>query len=186
MPMALILVSYCFFSIGTIAYMTFMIAWLINGGAGAVAQSAFWSLLGLGGVCAPFLWSRAMAALRGGGAVALLTAITFIASLAGLFVDVRVVQLLSAFVFGSVLLAVVAATTLFVRRNLPSTAWPSGVGAMTVAFGLGQTIGPVLSGVITDATGDLSLGLQSTVTLLVLAAVLGAFQRDLAPSVPTR
>jgi predicted MFS family arabinose efflux permease len=88
MPMAPILVSYCLFSIGTIAYMTFMVAWLINEGAGAVAQSAFWSLLGLGGVCAPFLWSGVMAALRGGGAIALLTTITFLASVVGLFVDV--------------------------------------------------------------------------------------------------
>lgn len=186
MPMAPILVSYCLFSIGTIAYMTFMIAWLIDEGAGAVVQSAFWSLLGLGGVCAPFLWSGVMAALRGGGAIALLTTITFLACVAGLFVDVRVVQFLSAFVFGSVLLAVVAATTLFVRRNLPSEAWPGGVSAMTVAFGLGQTIGPVLSGAITDATGDLSLGLQSTVALLTLAAVLGAFQHDLAPPASAR
>jgi predicted MFS family arabinose efflux permease len=186
MPMAPILISYCLFSIGTIAYMTFMIAWLINKGAGAVAQSAFWSLLGFGGMCAPFLWSWAIAALRGGGAVAMLTAITFVASVAGLFVDVRVVQFISAFVFGSVLLAVVAATTVFVRQNLPSAAWPSGVSAMTVAFGLGQTLGPVLSGAITDTTGDLTLGLQSTVALLVLAAVLGAFQRDLAPPAPAR
>jgi hypothetical protein len=97
-----------------------------------------------------------------------------------------VVQLLSAFVFGSVLLAVVAATTVFVRRNLPPAAWPGGVSAMTVAFGLGQTIGPVLSGAITDATGDLAMGLQSTVALLLLAAVLAVFQRDLALPGPTR
>jgi predicted MFS family arabinose efflux permease len=186
MPMAPILVSYCLFSIGTIAYMTFMIAWLIDEGAGAVVQSAFWSLLGLGGVCAPFLWSGVMAALRGGGAIALLTTITFLACVAGLFVDVRVVQFLSAFVFGSVLLAVVAATTVFVRRNLPPAAWPGGVSAMTVAFGLGQTIGPVLSGAITDATGELAMGLQSTVALLVLAAILAAFQRDLARPAPAR
>jgi len=90
-------------------------------------------------------------------------------------------QFLSAFAFGSVLLAVVAASTAFVRRNYPPAAWPSGVGAMTVAFGLGQAIGPILSGAIADATGDLSIGLQSSVAFLAVAALLAAFQRDLAP-----
>jgi MFS-type transporter involved in bile tolerance (Atg22 family) len=51
---------------------------------------------------------------------------------------------------------------------------------MTVAFGLGQAIGPILSGAITDVTGDLSIGLQSSVAFLAVGALLAAFQRDLA------
>ena len=65
-PMMAVLVGYVLFSTGSIAYMTFMIAWLRDAGAGGVAQSAFWTLLGLGGICSPFLWSRLLAALRGG------------------------------------------------------------------------------------------------------------------------
>ncbi|MGA8413728.1 MAG: YbfB/YjiJ family MFS transporter, partial [Xanthobacteraceae bacterium] len=59
-PMALVLVSYCVYSVATIAYMTFMIAWLAKAGAGASTQSVFWILLGLGGVASPFLWSWTM------------------------------------------------------------------------------------------------------------------------------
>jgi MFS family permease len=81
--------------------------------------------------------------------------------------------------FGSALLAVVAATTAFVRQNYPSAAWPSGVGVMTVAFGLGQMIGPVLSGTISDWSGNLALALQSATAVLAVAAVLALFQRDL-------
>jgi hypothetical protein len=184
--MAPILVSYCLFSIGTIAYMTFMIAWLVNGGAGAVTQSLFWSLLGLGGISSPFLWSWTVAAMRTSRAIAFLTALIFIATAAALVADVRALQFAAAFGFGSLLLAVVAATTAFVRLNLPSAAWPSGVGAMTVAFGLGQTIGPLLSGAISDASGDLALGLQCSTALLAFAAVLALFQRDLVPPAPAR
>jgi predicted MFS family arabinose efflux permease len=180
-PMGLVLASYCVYSVATIAYMTFMIAWLAKGGAGALTQSVFWILLGLGGVASPFLWSWTIVSARGGRAIAMLTTFTFVAVMIGLFANVRTLQFLSAFAFGSVLLAVVSASTAFVRRSYPSAAWPSGVGAMTVAFGLGQAIGPVLSGAITDATGDLLIGLQSSVALLAIGALLAAFQRDLAP-----
>ena len=180
-PMALVLASYCVYSVATIAYMTFMIAWLAEAGAGALTQSVFWILLGLGGVASPFLWSWTMVSTRGGRAMAMLTTFTFVAVMIGLFANVRALQFLSAFAFGSVLLAVVSASTAFVRRNYPATAWPSGVGAMTVAFGLGQAIGPILSGAITDVTGDLSIGLQSSVAFLAVGALLAAFQRDLAP-----
>jgi predicted MFS family arabinose efflux permease len=177
-PMLIIVVSYCLFSVGTIAYMTFMIAWLAKVGAGATAQAVFWSLLGLGGICSPFLWSWAIAALSGGRAIAMLTALTFVGAAIGLWADLRIVQFLSAF-SGSALLAVVAATTAFVRQNYPSAAWPSGVGVMTVAFGLGQMIGPVLSGTISDWSGNLALALQSATAVLAVAAVLALFQRDL-------
>jgi predicted MFS family arabinose efflux permease len=178
-PMLIVVVSYCLFSVGTIAYMTFMIAWLAKVGAGATAQAVFWSLLGLGGICSPFLWSWALAVLSGGRAIAMLTALTFVAAAIGLSADLRIVQFLSAFMFGSVLLAVVAATTAFVRQNYPPTAWPSGVGVMTVAFGLGQMIGPVLSGTISDWSGNLAFALQSATAVLAVAAVLALFQRDL-------
>jgi MFS family permease len=178
-PMLIVVVSYCLFSVGTIAYMTFMIAWLAKVGAGATAQAVFWSLLGLGGICSPFLWSWAIAALSGGRAIAMLTALTFVGAAIGLWADLRIVQFLSAFMFGSALLAVVAATTAFVRQNYPSAAWPSGVGVMTVAFGLGQMIGPVLSGTISDWSGNLALALQSATAVLAVAAVLALFQRDL-------
>jgi predicted MFS family arabinose efflux permease len=178
-PMLIVVVSYCLFSVGTIAYMTFMIAWLAKVGAGATAQAVFWSLLGLGGICSPFLWSWAIAMPSGGRAIALATALTFLAAAIGLWADLRIVQFLSAFAFGSVLLAVVAATTAFVRHNYPPAAWPSGVGVMTVAFGLGQMIGPVLSGTISDWSGNLAFALQSATAVLAVAAVLALFQRDL-------
>jgi predicted MFS family arabinose efflux permease len=178
-PMLIVVVSYCLFSVGTIAYMTFMIAWLARIGAGAMTQAIFWSLLGLGGICAPFLWSWAIAVLSGGRAIAMLTALTFLAAAVGLLAEVRIVQFVSAFAFGSVFLAVVAATTAFVRHNYPPAAWPSGVGVMTVAFGLGQMIGPVLSGTISDLSGNLAFALQAATALLAFAAVLALFQRDL-------
>jgi MFS family permease len=88
--------------------------------------------------------------------------------------------MISAAVLGSAFFAVVAATTAFVRRNLPRSSWASAIGAMTVAFGVGQAVGPVAIGALTDLTGALSSGLWTSVVFLVLGAGIGTIQRDLA------
>jgi MFS family permease len=86
--------------------------------------------------------------------------------------------LASAALFGSAFFAVVAATTAFVRRNLPQAQWASAIGILTVVFGIGQMLGPVAIGLVNDAMRNLSSGLWASVLLLLVAAMLGAFQRD--------
>ena len=67
----------------------------------------------------------------------------------------------------------------FVRFNYPPSEWPSGIAAMTIAFGLGQTLGPIVVGAITDALGSLSYALNVSAAMLALGAILAAFQRKL-------
>ena len=47
---------------------------------------------------------------------------------------------ISALVFGVAFFAVVGSTTAFVRLNYPPAAWPAAIAAMTIAFGIGQTL----------------------------------------------
>jgi predicted MFS family arabinose efflux permease len=179
-PIFPLLAGYMFFGVGSIAYMTFVIAWLGEAGGSAILQSAFWSAIGVGAFSAPFLWSGLIARLRGGRAVALLTAITLFTALAPLWRQTPAVLLASALIFGGAFFAVVAATTAFARRNYPPGVWPRAIGAMTVAFGIGQMVGPVASGAITDATGSLSSGLEASVLALALAVAFAAAHRDVA------
>ena len=51
---------------------------------------------------------------------------------------------------------------------------------MTIAFGIGQTLGPIVVGAITDAMGSLSFALNVSAAMLALGAVLSAFQRKLS------
>ncbi len=60
--------------------------------------------------------------------------------------------------FGVAFFAVVAATTALVRFNYPRAAWSKAIAAVTIVFGIGQTLGPIAVGAITDATGSLTLG----------------------------
>jgi len=50
---------------------------------------------------------------------------------------------------------------------------------MTIAFGIGQTLGPIAVGAITDTLGNLSYALNVSAAMLALGAVLAAFQGKL-------
>ena len=101
-----------------------------------------------------------------------------------LFGTAPVLLAASAFVFGSAFFAVVTATTVFARLNYPSDTWPKIIGILTVAFGLGQTFGPIATGAITDAMGSLSYALNVSAAALALGALACACQRRLVRSGP--
>ncbi len=71
----------------------------------------------------------------------------------------------------------VGSTTAFVRFNYPPQAWPTAIAAMTISFGVGQTLGPIVVGAITDALGSLSYALNVSAALLALGAVAALCQR---------
>jgi predicted MFS family arabinose efflux permease len=85
----------------------------------------------------------------------------------------------SALVFGVSFFAIVGSTTAFVRFNYPPAAWPTAIAAMTIAFGIGQTLGPIATGAITDALGSLSYALNAGAAMLALGAVAAVFQKKL-------
>src|ERR1700748_1294902 len=85
----------------------------------------------------------------------------------------------SALVFGVAFFAVVGSTTAFVRLNYPPSEWPAGLADMTIAFGIGQTLGPIAVGAVTDLLGNLSYALNVSAALLAIGAVLAAFQGKL-------
>lgn len=171
-PVALYLAGYLLFGVGYIAYMTFMIAYVRDAGGGAAAQSAFWSLIGLSAFASPWVWRSVMAKTNGGGATSFILAFNAIGAGLPLFGHGMLLLAVSAVVFGVAFFAVVASTTAFVRVNYPQSAWPTAIGVMTVAFGIGQTFGPIAIGAISDATGSLGSALMASALVLVMAAVL--------------
>jgi predicted MFS family arabinose efflux permease len=53
---------------------------------------------------------------------------------------------------------------------------------MTISFGVGQSLGPIVVGAITDALGSLSYALNVSAALLALGAVLALLQRKVGPA----
>jgi predicted MFS family arabinose efflux permease len=179
-PVLIYLAGYFLFGAGYIAYMTFMIAYVRDAGGGAAAQSAFWCLIGLSAFVTPWLWRRVLARDSGGLSTAVILGVNALGAALPLFGHSALLMSVSALVFGVAFFAVVGSTTAFVRFNYPPAAWAKGIAAMTIAFGIGQTLGPIAVGAVTDAFGSLSYALNVSALMLALGAIAAAFQGRLA------
>jgi len=175
-PALIYLAGYFLFGAGYIAYMTFMIAYVRDAGGGAEAQSAFWCLIGLSAFVTPWVWRGVLALDRGGVSTAIILGVNAVGAALPLFGQSTAWLAASALVFGVSFFAVVGSTTAFVRFNYPPAAWPTAIAAMTIAFGIGQTLGPIATGAITDALGNLSYALNADAAMLAVGAVASAFQ----------
>ena len=184
-PITIYMAAYFLFGAGYIAYMTFMIAYVREAGGGAAAQSAFWCLIGLSAFASPWVWSRLLARGQSGITTAIILGANAIGAVLPLFSHSALTLGISALVFGVAFFSVVTATTAFIRFNYPATVWPSAIATMTVAFGIGQTLGPIATGAMTDATGSLSSALAVSAAALLLGAIAAAFQRPLNRSIAT-
>jgi predicted MFS family arabinose efflux permease len=181
-PVLVYLAGYFLFGAGYIAYMTFMIAYVRDAGGGAAAQSAFWCLIGLSAFATPWVWRRVLARNSGGISTAIILGVNAVGAALPLFGHSALLLAISALVFGVAFFAVVGSTTAFVRFNYPPSAWPAGIAAMTIAFGIGQTLGPIAVGAVTDAMGSLSYALNVSAAMLGLGAIATAFQGKLSPT----
>ena len=181
-PVLIYLVGYFLFGAGYIAYMTFMIAYIRDAGGGAAAQSAFWCLIGLSAFVTPWVWSRLLARNSGGVSTAIILGVNAAGAALPLLGHSTALLATSAMVFGVAFFAVVGSTTAFVRFNYPPAAWPTGIAALTISFGISQTLGPIAVGAVTDAMGSLSYALNVSAAMLAVGAIAAAFQRRLRTS----
>ena len=178
-PVLIYLTGYFLFGAGYIAYMTFMIAYVRDAGGGAAAQSAFWCLIGLSAFVTPWVWRRVLALDRGGVSTAIILGVNTIGAALPLLGDSPALLATSALVFGVSFFALVGSTTAFVRFNYPPATWPTAIATMTIAFGIGQILGPFATGAIIDLMGSLSYALNAGAAMLAIGAILSAFQPKL-------
>ena len=87
-------------------------------------------------------------------------------------------MLLSAALFGCAFLAVVAAVSAVARQIAPPNVWTAAIGGLTIAVSIGQSLGPVLVGVLSDGSGWLKTGLAISACILVFGTICAAFQRE--------
>ncbi|MGW3605347.1 YbfB/YjiJ family MFS transporter [Micromonospora sp. NPDC005161] len=177
-------VWYVLFGAGYVSYLTFVIALLRDDGLRTPGVAAFFVTLGLASALATLtVWGRLVSRLPGGRAPALVSLVVLLGVLPVLLLPAGLpAALLSAVVFGSAFMAGPTAATVLARRALPVGGWTAGIALLTVAFSLGQAVGPLVSGVLSDS-GGIAVGLWLSVALLAVAALVALRQSDPAPAV---
>ncbi|MGH9056945.1 MAG: YbfB/YjiJ family MFS transporter, partial [Acidimicrobiales bacterium] len=175
--MAWLLVAYWCFGAGYIAYITFIIAFLkAKGGAGTAEITAFWVIIGVAVIAAGFAWGPVLARFRGGRGAALVLAMVAAGALVPLLSASPPAAYVSAVIFGGSFLSLVTAVMATVRRYLHPHFWTSAIATLTVTFALGQCLGPVLAGVLSDTATGLRAGLILSVALLGAGSVVALAQ----------
>ena len=172
-----VLVSYALFGAGYIAYMTFIVAFLKEHGTGPSGITAFWVVLGTASIAGAFTWARPIARLHGGSGPAVVLAVLGTGALLPLVSGSPEAAIGSALLVGGSFLSVVTAVTAVARRSLQPHHWTPAIAGLTVAFAVGQCLGPVLAGVLSDGSAGLSLGLALSVGVLLAGALVALTQR---------
>jgi predicted MFS family arabinose efflux permease len=173
------LFAYGLFGAGYIAYATFIVAYLRSDqGFSAASVTLFWSILGLASVAAAFLWGPILSRLTGGRGTAATISVVMIGAAVPLVWSRPAAAYLSAILFGGSFLSVVVAVTAFARKAAKPHAWTAVIAVFTAAFGLGQCIGPILSGALSDGPSGVRSGLWLSVGLLAAGSIIASFQGE--------
>lgn len=168
--------AYGLFGAGYVSYMTFVISLLRAQGNSASEANLFWIVLGIAAAFSPVIWSRWLARMPAGPGGAAVYLATAAGALLPLVFAGRMAVFASAILFGGSFLSASAAITIASKDQLPMKSLTAALALLTVAFAIGQTLGPVTSGAITDMVGGISSGLWISPALLLLAAMIALLQ----------
>jgi predicted MFS family arabinose efflux permease len=183
-PLAPLFGWYVLFGAGYVSYMTFVIALLHDQEVGLGGIAAFFIVLGAASVTATLLvWGRVIVRLSRGFAPALISVVAAVGVLPVLLGSSLVWAITSAVIFGSTFMAGPTSATVLARRMLPPHGWTRGIALLTVAFSVGQALGPLFSGLLSDTDGGIALGLWLSVALLIVAGGVALTQRNVSAPV---
>jgi predicted MFS family arabinose efflux permease len=177
-PMLPLTAAYGCFAFGYMAYVTFVIAWMREHGAGALEVAIVWSVLGCATMLAPQVWSGPLAHWPGGRPLAAVMATLALGAALPLAGASLPVMLASALLYGGSLFMSPSAVTAFVKKALPAATWGEAMAAFTVFFAALQWLAPAATGYLGDLTGSLAAGLALSAVILLLGALLALLQRE--------
>ena len=173
------LAGYSLFAVGYIVYFTFVVAWMRANSLATFAVVSMWCALGIGAMVAPVAWRRILASFNSGVPLALACGLTGLATAVPLLMGGTAVFVFSAFLFGLSFFSAPSAITTFTRKNLDHSMWGHSVALYTTLFALGQAVGPLAAGLLTDLSGSLAWGLAAAAGVLLVAAGVSTLQRPL-------
>jgi predicted MFS family arabinose efflux permease len=177
--LAPLLACYVLFGVGYIGYFTFIVAYLQGRGASPGFITTFWIVLGAAGIGGGFGWAPVIGRLRGAHAPSVIMAVVCVGTLPPLLSRSLVAAMGSAVLFGSSVVAVVAAVIAVARRSLEPAQWASAFTWLTVGVAAGQCLGPVLAGLLADRPAGLEAGLYLSAGVLAIGSLVALTQHHI-------
>lgn len=146
---------YAAFGFSYIIYATFFAAYLTEERGLSPAQAgAMWSLVGVLAIFCGFVWGGLSDRIGRRVGLALVFALEGVAILLMAVWTAPAGYLVSAFIFGSAALAIPAIMAAACGDFVGPRLAPAALGAITLVFGIGQSIGPSVGGWLADQSGS--------------------------------
>ncbi|CAH2407573.1 YbfB/YjiJ family MFS transporter [Mesorhizobium ventifaucium] len=174
------IVAYGLFGFGYIVTATFLVAIVRQGGGGRVFETMVWMVTGLAGIPSVWLWQKIAAKIGLYQAYAWGCLVEVVGVTASVAVGGHVGPLLGGFLLGGTFIAITA-LGLQTGRQLAPQAPRRILALMTASFGLGQIIGPIVAGLLAQASGDFFL---ASIVAAAVLLVSGAVTWSAAPKTP--
>jgi len=168
--LARLVVAYALFGFGYVITATFIVA-IVRGTPPLKAFEPWaWLVVGLAGAPSVWIWVKIAGRIGMMRGYALACAVEAAGVLLSLWTGVAGI-LLSAILLGGTFMAITALGLEAARRRAGGNPRRV-VGLMTVAFSVGQIIGPTVAGYARDATGSFTTATVAAAVALLIAAVL--------------
>ncbi|MUO80158.1 YbfB/YjiJ family MFS transporter [Agrobacterium vitis] len=172
-PFLLLFASYGLFGFGYVVTATFIVTMARMANAGPVAEFLAWFLAGIMAAGSLFIWRPVLDILGLAGAYSLALLLAAIGVFASVGLPGMAAPLVGAALLGLTFMTITA-YGLRLARTLAPASPRKALSIMTAAFGVGQTIGPLVAGWLAAISGSFALPSLVAGAVLLVSLILAA------------
>ncbi|MCF1482852.1 YbfB/YjiJ family MFS transporter [Agrobacterium vitis] len=172
-PFLLLFASYGLFGFGYVVTATFIVTMARMANAGPVAEFLAWFLAGIMAAASLFVWRPVLDKVGLAGAYSLALLLAAIGVFASVGLPGMAAPLVGAALLGFTFMTITA-YGLRLARTLGPASPRKALSIMTAAFGVGQTIGPLVAGWLAAISGSFALPSLVAGAVLLVSLILAA------------